>query len=267
MDRRVFRGRLLPAGLLVLSTAQAVHAQRVAPRLPIILEGLVVDGATGLPVPNVQIRFPSGEWTITDGAGRYHMEGAPPGAHVVALVTGRCSVSFGRVELAPGEIKQVAFSIPTEVAEEGPSAESVDATPGTVLTAAEITATPARDLLQVVRRVAPEMVGFGGAQPGRAARLTGRTRAASLGEVEPVVVVDGVPAVDGSRALEELRPVDVARLAIRKGAGAGWTYGTGGQGGVIEVWTRRGERGHGVGDPLRCEVSDWPGHPHPGSMR
>ena len=82
--------------------------------LPTVVEGLTLDAQSGLPFPNVQVRFDTGQRVTSDEAGRYLLEGVPPGYHVVALVTGRCNVTFADLELAPGEIKGVAFRVPSE---------------------------------------------------------------------------------------------------------------------------------------------------------
>jgi outer membrane cobalamin receptor len=113
-----------------------------------------------------------------------------------------------------------------------------------------------RNLLEALRRVAPDMVGPVGGQPGMAASLIGRTRTAQ-GVSAPVVVLDGVVVGDGARALQDLRPDEVASLEVLKGASRGWAYGTGAAGGVIKVITRQGDIGYGLQPPDRCEIGDW----------
>ncbi len=226
----------LPA-LLVASTLAA--QEQVARPLPTVLEGLTVDAQSGLPFPNVQLRFDTGERVTSDEAGRYVVEDVPVGRHRVAIVTGRCNVSFGEVTLAPGEIKRVAFAVPTEMVGQGPTlAQLKKRSEGAYYSSEELLEMNPRNLLDALRRLAPDMVGPEGGQPGTGASLQGRIRTAQ-GVNPPVVVFDGVQVADGMRALRDFRPQDVASMEILKGASRGWEYGTGGAGGVIKVLTRR----------------------------
>lgn len=251
---RILLGALAALLAAASSAAQVVPAQRP---LPTVLEGLTVDAQTGLPFPNVQIRFDTGERVTSDEAGQYVIEAVAPGHHRVAIVTGRCNVTFGEVELAPGEIKRVAFAVPSEMVGRGPSPEErKKRSEGDWYSSEELMDMNARNLLEALRRVAPDMVGPEGGQPGVGASLQGRTRSA-LGVNPPVVVFDGVQVADGMRALRDLKAQDVASLEILRGASRGWEYGTGGVGGVIKVVTRQGDVGYGVAHPDRCEVEGW----------
>lgn len=242
------------ASLLACSTAVGVGGQE---RLPTVVEGLTVDAQTGLPFPNVQIRFDTGERITSDGEGRYLLEGVPPGRHRVALVTARCNVTFAVVELAPGEIKRVAFGVPSEMVGIGPAPEDLKKrSEGDYFTRDELLEMRARNLLEALRRVAPDMVGPAGGQPGASASLLGRTRGSS-GAVPPLVVLDGVPVSDGVTALRDLKPEDAFSLEVLRGASRGWEYGTGGSGGVIKVVTQSGNPGHGIAHPDRCEIGPW----------
>ncbi|GMV04950.1 MAG: hypothetical protein AMXMBFR53_12300 [Gemmatimonadota bacterium] len=248
------------AGFLAATLAAGSLAGQETPPapLPTVVEGLTVDDQSGLPFPNVQLRFDTGERITSDEAGRYVIEGVAPGYHVVALVTGRCNVSFADLELAPGEIKRVAFRVPTEMVGLRPSQEEMKKrSEGEYYSREELADMKARDLLEALRRVAPDMVGGQGAQPGQGASLIGRTRTAG-GAIPPLVVVDGLVMGDGERTLRDLRPADVYSLEVLRGAGRGWAYGTGGAGGVIKVETQAGEPSHGVAHPDRCDIGDWP---------
>jgi len=248
------------AALAVVVAGGSLAAQEAPPvRLPTVVEGLTVDDRSGLPFPNVQLRFDTGERITSDEAGRYAIEGVPPGHHRVALVTGRCNVTFAEIDLSPGEIKRVAFRVPTEMVGLRPSQEEMKKrSEGDYFTLEELADLKARDLLEALRRVAPDMVGAQGAQPGQGASLLGRTRTAG-GATPPLVVVDGIVVSDGERTLRDLRPTDVYSLEVLRGASRGWAYGTGGSGGVIKVETQAGEPGHGVSHPDRCDIGDWPG--------
>lgn len=253
--------RATPAALaaLILSlfaTAASAQEQATAP-LPTVIEGLTVDAQSGLPFPNVQVRFDTGERITSDEAGRYTLAEVPPGHHRVALVTGRCNVTFAEVDLAPGEIRRVAFAVPSEMVEQGPSVEELKKrSEGHFYSTEDLEKANARNLLEALRRLAPDMVGPAGGQPGVGASLQGRTRTAQ-GVNPPLVVFDGVVVADGMRALRDLRARDVASLEVLRGANRGWAYGTGGVGGVIKVETRHGDVGYGVEHPDRCEIGPW----------
>ena len=52
--------------------------------------------------------------------GRYTLVGAPSGRHRLAIVTGRCNVTFADIDLPEGTIKQVAFAVPSEMVGQEP---------------------------------------------------------------------------------------------------------------------------------------------------
>ena len=253
------RTRCLMSALGALLVSTSLAAQDARPPIPTLLEGLTLDAQSGLPFPNVQVRFDTGERITSDDAGRYFIEGVSPGYHRLALVTGRCIVTFADLELGEGEIKQVAFQIPSEMVGIGPSPEELKRrSEGEYYTSDELMDMNARSLLDVLRRVAPDMVGPQNGLPGATPSLQGRTRTAQ-GTTAPVVVFDGILVSDGVRALGDMRPSDVESLEILKGANRGWEYGTGGAGGVIKVVTNSGNLGHGVLHPDRCDIGDWVG--------
>jgi hypothetical protein len=239
--------------------AVCLAAQEPPAPLPTVVEGLTVDAQSGLPFPNVQIRFDTGERITSDEAGRYAIEGIAPGRRRVALVTGRCNVTFAEIDLAPGEIRRVAFNIPSEMVGVRPTHEELrKRSEGEYYSSEQLMAMNARSVLEALRRVAPDMVGPDGGQPGASASLLGRTRTAQ-GVATPVVVFDGIQVGDGVRALKDFKPGDVFSLEILRGASRGWAYGTGGAGGVIKVVTNQGDLGYQPQPPDRCEIGDWTG--------
>lgn len=59
------------------------------------------------------------------------------------------------------------------------------------------------------------------------------------GDTEPLIVVDGIPAMSLSRGLARVSPSDVRRIDVLKGAAA-TMYGSRGANGVILITTKRG---------------------------
>ena len=227
------------------------------PGLPTVVEGLTVDVQSGLPFPNIQLRFDTGERVTSDEAGRYSIDGIAPGHHRVALVTTHCNVTFAEVDVAPGEIKRIAFAVPGEMVGVTPAPEERKSrSEGLLYTGQELRDMRAQNALDALRRIAPEMVGSVGGQPGMVPSLMGRTRTIA-GISTPLVVVDGIVVNDGAQTLQDLLPDQVASLEILKGASRGWAYGTGAAGGVIKVVTRHGEPEQDVQRPDRCDIGDW----------
>jgi hypothetical protein len=262
MNHRTFALTGAFTGILSAATvsAGALAAQEPTAPLPTVMEGLTLDARSGLPFPNVQVRFDTGERITSDEAGRYTIEGVSAGHHRVALVTGRCNVTFAEIDLAPGEIRRVAFSVPSEMVGVRPGHEEFrKRSEGEYYSRDQLTEMNARSLLEALRRVAPDMVGPDGGQPGASASLMGRTRTAQ-GVAVPVVVFDGIQVADGVRALKDFNPADVFSLEILRGASRGWAYGTGGAGGVIKVTTLQGDLGYEPQPPDRCEIGAWAGH-------
>ncbi|HZD03607.1 MAG TPA: TonB-dependent receptor plug domain-containing protein, partial [Longimicrobiales bacterium] len=114
-------------------------------------------------------------------------------------------------------------------------------------------------LAEVIRRVAPNMVGSPGGQFGQSTKVRGRTQNSFITpEPEPVVVVDGVRVEDASTALDLIRPSDVRTLEVLPGAAAGWQFGSSGAAGVIRVTTFRGGTQSSPPGVENCTVPDFP---------
>lgn len=56
---------------------------------------------------------------------------------------------------------------------------------------------------------------------------------------EPLLVVDGLPMMDGSALLQDLDPRDVASISVLKDAGSLAAYGSRGANGVILITTKK----------------------------
>jgi hypothetical protein len=232
----------------VPAAAQEARTGRVA--------GTVVSGSNGRAVAGVQIRFDSGERVVTDSRGRFEVEGLAWGERPVILVSSRCAITTATVVVSEVDRREYHLTLPQEIAEM--QREDMRArAEGIYMTADEIMATRARRMIDVVRRVAPQMVGAPGVQPGDVSPVRGRNRATASGVTEPVLVVDGAVLGRGDRILSDLAPGEVAAMEILKGAAGGWMYGSEGAGGVIRVWTKRGGAASAPVGPESCEVPGW----------
>ena len=232
----------------VPAAAQEARTGRVA--------GTVVSAGNARGVAGMQIRFDTGERVVTDSRGRFEVEGLAWGERPVILVSSRCAITTATVVVSEVDRREYHLTLPQEIADR--QREDMRArAEGIYMTADEIIATRSRRMIDVVRRVAPQMVGAPGVQPGDVSPVRGRNRATASGVTEPVLVVDGAVLGRGDRILSDLAPDEVAALEILKGAAGGWMYGSEGAGGVIRVWTKRGGAASSPVGPESCEVPGW----------
>lgn len=220
------------------------------------LAGLVVSARDSRPLEGVQIRFRTGERVKSDSRGRFEIEGLTFGEHPIILVSSRCIVTAASVIVSEVDRREYHLTLPAGIADQ--QREDMRArAEGTFLTADDISKIRARRVIDVVRRVAPDMVGGPGVQPGDVSSVRGRNRATMTGVTQPVIVVDDAVLGRGDRILSDLSPDEVAAIEILKGAAGGWMYGSEGSGGVIRVWTRRGAGAAAPTGPDSCEVPGW----------
>lgn len=254
-----FRTLFLPLSLLALPAL--VQAQQEAPAA---VQGQVLYAATGDAAAGVLLRFGSSHEVVSDREGRFVVEGLAPGVHEVVLVTPDCRLSGAEIEVAAGTLHHVELFLPATLEARAPAVETEQRRnpSALVVTAAEIEGMRVRNVSEVVRRVAPSMVGTPNHQVGGYARLQGRTINSLLDRQPPVVVVDGVRVSDAAEVLGSLQPSEVDRLEILRGSAGGWAYGSSGAAGAILVTTRRGAadaapraaEGGSRLDPRRCAV-------------
>lgn len=225
------------------------------------LQGRVLDAATSRPLAGVLVQSEEGALTLSDEEGRFRLEGLEPGSHLVALLTPGCSVTWADVELESGEVRDtvVRLEAAEEAARTEERADRRRRSQGKVVTGAEIREMQESSLAEVIRRVAPNMVGSPSGQFGRSTSVQGRTRNSFLrGAPEPVVVVDGVRVEDPADALDFIRPADVRILEILPGAAGGWEFGSEGAAGVIRVTTSSGGAERSPPGVEGCSVPDFP---------
>lgn len=223
------------------------------------LRGIVVDSAAGEPIAGVLVKLGSGAETLTSDRGRFELMDLTPGSHVVALLSADCQVTWTEVEIEPDSVLDTRFTLSrAPSAEERRTREDRRRSQGAIVTGDEIQEMRLRSLAEVIRRIEPGMVGSSAAV-GAVAPIRSRSRNSFTDEgMEPVVVVDGVRAADGSRMIHSIDPADVALLEILPGSVAGWEYGSDGAAGVIRVTTLKGRVGNARPDAGGCVVPDFP---------
>ena len=242
-------------GLVVLGVLTAGASAVAAQEASRVLRGRVLADETGRPVAGVQLRFESGQRTLTDRDGRFRVSGLALGDHRVALVTPLCQVTWGRVVVEDRMSWETELSLPQNMSGFQPPAELRPEGEGVWISASQIEEMRVRTAADVLRRAAPEMVSAAPGQPGRSGRLRGRTRATLSGESLPTVIVDGVRTE--APILWDLDAPDLAALQVLEGVSGGWIYGA--PGGIVRVWTKRGGGRASAGTPDACPVPGWAG--------
>ena len=250
-SRRRAGALLLGALLSAALTAPPAGAQK----LPVRVSGVVMDSTLSRPLPGVVLVLDTGERVRADDRGRFAFETVPPGRHQLMILGAGCRASIAEFDAGTDAregrriVVSAAFGAPEPSGEVAPPRNS----PGRVVTADEIADMAASSLVDVLRRVAPAMVSRPEGQVGAGARLRGRGARTLADERTPMVVVDGVALYsDDPTLLDRIAPGDVAWLEILPGAIGGWTFGTGGTGGVIRIQTRRGTGLASDADPGDC---------------
>jgi len=79
-------------------------------------------------------------------------------------------------------------------------------------------------------------------QPGSGASVQLRTPTSINKSNSPLIAVDGVILGTTSGTSADLNSLDIERIEVLKGAAAASLYGSRAQAGVLQIWTRRGDR-------------------------
>lgn len=227
--------------------------------------GLVVDGASGRPLADAQVRIVgTGIGLPTNPAGRFALVEVPAGERVVRVgligygqVDTTVTVVAERTVRLEIELAATAISL-RDVVVTGVGAETERRALGTaveVLTARDFELAPAQSIDQVLQgRVAGATVSATSAQPGTGSLINFRGVSSVFGAQTPVIYVDGV-RVDNdqatsagtggeqSSALSDLLTTDIERIEITRGGAASTLFGADAATGVIQIFTRKGSPG------------------------
>lgn len=221
--------------------------------------GVVVSERGSLPIPGALVALDAGRRTMADSAGAFVLDDVRPGPYRIAAVAPGCHVGLGEVTVsATGTLEvRLAVALPPE-AEERLASWSLGArsTGESVrsITGEEIRRRHFRSIPDVLRALAPDMVGGESASAGGRQSLRGRGAPTVGASGDPLVVIDGVRM--GQRSMDALASMnanEVERVEVVRGGTGGWRYGIQGANGVIRITTRDATGGHG-GDtaPQAC---------------
>lgn len=245
----------------------ALLAPLAAAQSPATVTGRVVEAGTGTPIPAASVLLEgttAGAATDVDGAfsfettvpaGDYTLRtsfvGYQTDTRTVAIAPG-ATVDVGDVELGSDALRSdevivSATGLPVERRQLGNAIGTVDAR--------DIQDVGGTSVDQVLAgKVAGAVVSQNSGNPAGGVSIRLRGPSTVLGSADPLYIVDGV-IVDNSSAalydlgggsqnrLVDLNPEDIERIEILKGASAAALYGSRANGGVVQIFTRRGRSG------------------------
>jgi hypothetical protein len=228
-------------GLLALAAAAA--AQTTAP-MGAVFEGQIIDSISGEPIEGVLVRMDSGAEAFSDARGDFSFTGLPQGRRLFALLSSDCRITWGEIVVVVGIPRRERLRLPPAFGAAAEEAEREEAqrrrTGGKRVEADEIARMHVRSVTELIRRVAPNMVGSVNGDPGATAAIrSGRSRS-FVPDDPPVVVVDGVRLPNAASVLHDLQASEVQVLEVMPGAAAGWEYGSAGAAGVIKITLKTG---------------------------
>jgi TonB-linked SusC/RagA family outer membrane protein len=250
---------LLAAVAALVLSAPATLAQSTG-----TIAGTVTIEGSARPLSSAQVSVQRmGLGAQTDDAGAYRITGVPAGAHEVrfqrigyAPVSRQVTLNAGEVATvnvalrdAPVSLDQIVVTATGEQRKkEIPHALST-------ISAEDIQDVPVANTQQLITARAPGVTVLANSgQPGSAGVIKLRgTNSISQGN-RPLVYVDGVRIFSGitnvvgnarqaMAPLNDIKPEDIERVEIVKGAAATTLYGTEASGGVIQIFTKRGRSG------------------------
>jgi TonB-dependent SusC/RagA subfamily outer membrane receptor len=229
------------------------------------IEGRVTAANTARPLPEVQVSIPG---TVlgarTDENGRFRIPNVPAGAHRIraqrigynSTVTS-VTVTAGQAATADFALREAALSLEAVVVT-GTAAEARQKEVGNAIASIDakaIEAAPVRNAQDILAGRSPGVTVLqNSGQPGASGtiRLRG-TNSITQGN-NPVIYVDGVriysengrvtpSARQSTSAFNDIKPEDIDRIEVVKGAAATTLYGTEASSGVIQIFTKRGTSG------------------------
>ena len=252
--------RLLPAFLLAsLAAPISLVAQNTG-----MIQGKVLVEGIGRPLGQAQVGvvgLPMG--TQSNEAGDYRLTGVPagprqvrvqrlgfaPSTQAVTVVAGQTVTLDFTIREAPVALEQVVVTAAGDVR------KKEIATSMSTISATQLENAPVVSTQQMLSAQSPGVTVLANSgQPGAGGRIQLRGNNSISQGNNPIIYVDGVRIYSGSTPtvanarqntlpLNDIRAEDIDRVEIVKGAAATTLYGTEASGGVIQIFTKRGQSG------------------------
>jgi TonB-linked SusC/RagA family outer membrane protein len=237
-----------------------------------MIAGSVVAREAGTPLSGASVNVVGTRLSATTGTdGRYTIASVPPGTYRVrARTIGYGTVEDSGVVVVGGETATADFRLQAQavqleavVAIGYASVQRRDLTGAVASTSGEdvlLKAAPTTAVSNALQGKAPGVqVVVNSGIPGSGASVRIRGSSSISANSEPLYVVDGLPAMQGTGSqdptynpLNEINPSDIEAIQVLKDASATAVYGARGANGVVLISTRRGQRG---ADQLTLESS------------
>ena len=233
--------------------------------------GEVVDDATGMPIPHIQVYVVGVDvGAVTDERGRFRIPEAPAGSRVIRAEGLGYSASEASVTVVAGETAEITMALHPEplrldeIVVTGTAAGALGRQIPHSVGRIDLSRIdePVATVDQLLTGRLPGVTvqqSSGNAGSGSQIRLRGNVSAALSNE--PLVYVDGVrirsdgypenlPKVENNDGpndtpspLNDINPDDIDRIEIVKGPAATTLYGAEAASGVVQIFTKRGRSG------------------------
>ena len=218
------------------------------------LSGIVVDKATGQPIPGVNVNVQDANNGVsTDFDGKFQLSNVKKGNKVVFSFIGYKNfvVNYDSQKSVSVSLEENASELKEVVVQVGyGSVKKKDATGAvTVLTAKDFNKGPVTSADQMIQgKVAGLQIVNGGGSPGEGATIRIRSGSSLSANNDPLYVIDGVPVaaggVEGSRnPLSTINQNNIESISVLKDASATAIYGSRASNGVIIITTKKGKAG------------------------
>ncbi len=266
---RIFSGACLLAASVTTGAAAAAPPPRdevSSPAMQVLgtISGQVTDSRTTAGMASVQIYIPStSHGTLSNSSGRFTIAGVPAGTYRVRAQLIGYATQEQSVTVTAGQTATVTFAMGTEavsldalvVTATGEQRARQIGNSLTRVTSREIEVAPARNTQDLLMGRAPgATVLQNSGQPGVGSTIILRGNNSISQGNDPIVYVDGVRIFGGSTPqhpqarqsaspLNDINAADIERVEVIKGAAATTLYGTEASGGVIQIFTKRGQTG------------------------
>jgi TonB-dependent SusC/RagA subfamily outer membrane receptor len=251
---------VVPCALAIAGFASGARAQTTG-----AIEGTVTVAGTNAALADATVSLVgTNRGARTDESGKFRIPGLAAGSYQVraqrigyASLTRPVTVAAGQTATVAFTLREAALSLDVLVVT-GTAAESRKKEVGNATAAIDvkaIEALPVRNTQDILAGRAPGVtVMSNSGQPGAGGTIRLRGTNSITQSNAPIVYVDGVriysdpgPLTPNARqstlAINDIKPDDIERIEVVKGAAATTLYGTEASGGVIQIFTKAGTAG------------------------